>query len=227
MQPQTGPLMRLSGVSMTYKSKRAVVAALRDINFELAPSEFVTVTGPSGSGKSTFLQICGGVLSPTTGEVYFKGERMVMKDDLRLSGIRNSSIGFVFQFFHLMDYLTALENVGLPLIFQGMPIKERAERSMELLIRMGLSDRASHYPGELSGGERQRVAIARALVTRPDLIIADEPTGNLDQENGEMVMAALKDINSSMSTAILLVTHNPWVAGFGSRTVRMDKGGMS
>lgn len=217
-------MLKLSNVTVEYKKNSRRVVPLKGVDFELGASEFVTVTGRSGSGKTTFVQVCGGLLSPTTGSVWIKDVDVGnMKDD-RISEIRNRSIGFVFQFFNLIEYLTALENVALPLVFAGMDIKTRNEKAMSALRSMHLDDRANHYPSELSGGECQRVAISRALVTDPDIIIADEPTGNLDYETSRQVMDIFSSIHLTKQRAILMVTHNPWVADFGTRKVGIQEG---
>ncbi len=220
----TQPVVELKNASVIYRKGKEKVAALQEVDFTLASGEFITVTGPSGAGKSTFLQLCGGILSPTSGEVCFMGlDRGRMKDrDLAL--VRNREIGFVFQSFNLLDYLPAEENVALPLMLAGVGEWERLDRARQRLDSLGLGHRRGHYPGELSGGECQRVAIARALVTDPPLLIADEPTGNLDHESSSVVMAIFAAIHQEGTATILLVTHSPWVAGFGSRTVRIDGG---
>lgn len=220
----TQPVIELNSASVIYRKGKEKVDALREVDFTLERGEFVTVTGPSGAGKSTFLQLCGGILSPTSGDVRFMGlDRGRMKDrDLAL--VRNREIGFVFQSFNLLDYLPAEENVALPLMLAGVGEAERLERARQRLDSLGLGHRRGHYPGELSGGECQRVAIARALVTNPPLLIADEPTGNLDHDSSSVVMDIFSAIHREGTASILLVTHSPWVAEFGSRTIRIDSG---
>ena len=220
----TPPVVELQNASVIYRKGKEEVAALRGVGFTLERGEFVTVTGPSGAGKSTFLQLCGGILSPTSGDVRFMGlDRGRMKDrDLAL--VRNREIGFVFQSFNLLDYLPAEENVALPLMLAGVGEAERLERARQRLDSLGLGHRRGHYPSELSGGECQRVAIARALVTNPPLLIADEPTGNLDHDSSSVVMDIFSAIHREGTASILLVTHSPWVAEFGSRTIRIDAG---
>jgi putative ABC transport system ATP-binding protein len=220
----TQAVVELHNASVVYRKGKEEVAALREVDFVLGRGEFVTVTGPSGAGKSTFLQLCGGILSPTSGDVRFMGlDRGLMKDrDLAL--VRNREIGFVFQSFNLLDYLSAEENVALPLMLAGVGEAERLERARQRLDSLGLGHRRGHYPGELSGGECQRVAIARALVTDPPLLIADEPTGNLDHDSSSVVMEIFAAIHREGTASILLVTHSPWVAGFGSRTIHIDSG---
>lgn len=216
-------MLDLVDVSVEY-GKHNKVIPLTNVNFHLEPGDFVTITGRSGSGKTTFVQVCGGLLTPTTGRVMFRNTELHKLNDTELSRIRNTSIGFVFQSFNLVDYLTAAENVSLPLVFSNTPPSERSERAARMLNAMGLSNRADHYPGELSGGERQRVAIARALVTEPDIIIADEPTGNLDFETSRTVMEIFSEIHRQRRTAILLVTHNPWIADFGEQKIHIIEG---
>jgi ABC-type lipoprotein export system ATPase subunit len=218
------PVIELRGASVVYRKGKEEVAALRGVDFTLAPGEFVTVTGPSGAGKSTFLQLCGGILSPTSGEVRFLGRARGALKDHELAQLRSRDIGFVFQSFNLIDYLPAEENVALPLMLAGVREDERLQRARQRLDSLGLGHRRGHYPGELSGGECQRVAIARALVTDPPLLIADEPTGNLDHESSAVVMELFAAIHREGTSSILLVTHSPWVAAFGSRTVRIDNG---
>lgn len=220
----TPPVVELLAASVLYRKGKEKVHALHGVDFALERGEFVTVTGSSGAGKSTFLQLCGGILSPTSGDVRFMGlDRGRMKDrDLAL--VRNREIGFVFQSFNLLDYLSAEENVALPLMLAGVPEVERLERARQRLDSLGLGERRRHYPSELSGGECQRVAIARALVTDPPLLIADEPTGNLDHDSSQVVMDIFAAIHHEGAASILLVTHSPWVAGFGSRTIRIDSG---
>ncbi|NVN99069.1 MAG: ABC transporter ATP-binding protein [Geobacteraceae bacterium] len=219
-----GPVIELLSASVIYRKGKEEVGALRDIDFTLEPGEFVTVTGPSGAGKSTFLQLCGGILSPTAGDVRFMGVDRGKMADRDLAWLRSREIGFVFQSFNLLDYLPAEENVALPLMLAGVGEGERLERARQRLDALGLGHRRGHYPGELSGGECQRVAIARALVTDPPLLIADEPTGNLDHDSSAIVMDIFAAIHREGTAAILLVTHSPWVAGFGSRTVRIEEG---
>ena len=221
------PVVALYDVSVLYRKKKDTVGALLDVQFSLQRGEFVTITGPSGAGKSTFLQLCGGILSPTSGKVSFMGRELGGMKDRALANVRSREIGFVFQSFNLLDYLTAAENVALPLILMNVPEAERLERAHVQLASLGLGERSAHYPCELSGGESQRVAIARALVTDPPLLIADEPTGNLDHESSNNVMEILAGIHTRGKTSLLLVTHSPWVANFGSRTIRIEAGRLS
>ncbi|MBF0564591.1 MAG: ABC transporter ATP-binding protein [Nitrospirae bacterium] len=217
-------MLKLIKVNVVYGRNKKKLQVLKDVDFHLGEGEFITVTGPSGSGKTTFVQICGGLSTPTSGVVEFNGQKMHEINDDRLSAIRNTSIGFVFQNYNLVEYLTALENVELPLMFRKIPAKERKDSAREMLYSLGLKDRMGHYPAELSGGECQRVAIARALVVRPRLIIADEPTGNLDSENSKHVMEIIVRIFAENRISIILVTHNPWIADYGTRRIKIESG---
>lgn len=221
---QGQPMLAIEEAGVTYRKGREQVTALRQVSFSLMPGEFVTVTGPSGSGKSTFLQLCGGILAPTAGVVRFMGNIQQGMADRDLALLRSKKIGFVFQSFNLLDYLSAEENVALPLLLAGMPEQERLVLARQRLDALGLGHRRGHYPAELSGGECQRVAIARALASSPPLLIADEPTGNLDHESSAVVMEIFAGIHRAQSATILLVTHSPWVAGFGSRSIRIEEG---
>lgn len=217
-------VINISNASVIYRKGKEEVAALKGVNFTLETGEFVTVTGPSGAGKSTFLQLCGGILSPTAGDIRFMGIDRGKMADRDLAQLRSREIGFVFQSFNLLDYLSAEENVALPLMLSGVGEVERLELARKRLEVLGLGHRRGHYPGELSGGECQRVAIARALVTDPPLLIADEPTGNLDHDSSAVVMDIFASIHREGTASILLVTHSPWVAEFGSRSVRIEEG---
>ncbi len=217
-------MLKLAQVNVVYPHKKKPVYALHGIDFHLVENEFVVITGPSGSGKTTFVQVCGGMLTPDQGVVEFMGQRIDTMDDDALSLIRNRYIGYVFQFFNLIEYLTAVENVALPLVFSGFSKAERIKKASELLDAVGLSDRTKHFPSELSGGECQRVAIARALIMNPAFLIADEPTGNLDLYARKTVMDILMEIRLQRDISILLVTHDPEVASYGDRVIQMTKG---
>jgi putative ABC transport system ATP-binding protein len=217
------PLIRLEGVGKTYAIGRAAVAALRDIDLTILPGEYVAIMGPSGSGKSTLMNIVGCLDSPSEGRYWFDGADVSQMDDDRLSRMRNREIGFVFQTFNLLPRATALHNVELPLIYAGVPPRDRADRAAEALARVELAARARHKPNELSGGERQRVAIARALVTHPDLLLADEPTGNLDSRTGMEIMQLFRAIRAQ-GTTIILVTHEEDIGREADRTLRLRDG---
>jgi putative ABC transport system ATP-binding protein len=217
-------VIRLDNVSVTYRLKSESVEALRNASLGLAEGSFVAIMGPSGSGKTTLIQVIAGLLTPTTGDVIVSGQNLRQLDDRAISEFRNRTIGFVFQFFNLPSYYTALDNVALPLVFAGVSEAERRERARGLLDEFGLGDRAIHKPEQLSGGEAQRVAIARALVNNPKIILADEPTGNLDRDTGARVMELLQKINRERGVTILLVTHDEKAAAFAQQTLHIEKG---
>lgn len=197
--------------------------ALNEVNIEINRGEFVAIMGPSGCGKSTLLNILGLLDNPTSGELWFLGQEVSRFSENSRTDLRNGNIGFVFQSFNLIDELTVFENVELPLLYAGVPVRERVERVNCALERMQIAHRTEHYPQQLSGGQQQRVAIARAIVTNPHLILADEPTGNLDSINGNEVMALLKELNSEGAT-VVMVTHSEENAREAGRIVRMMDG---
>jgi putative ABC transport system ATP-binding protein len=208
----------------TYQTGDIEVHALRGISFDIARGEFVAIMGPSGSGKSTLMNMIGCLDTPTTGSYMLDGLPVEQLETPQLSAVRNRKIGFVFQQFHLLARNTALENVALPLAYRGgIPASERLERAAEALERVGLGDRMDHKPQQLSGGQQQRVAIARALVTRPALLLADEPTGALDTRTSEELMSLLTDLNRSGMT-VVLVTHEPDVARYAHRLLEIRDG---
>jgi putative ABC transport system ATP-binding protein len=216
-------LIELAGVHKTYRSGALAVAALRGITLSIAAGEYVAVMGPSGSGKSTLMHILGCLDVPTEGRYQLAGEDVGAMSEEQLAGIRNRRIGFVFQQFNLLATMPAWRNVELPLSYSGAGRAERRERAVTALHRVGLGDRIQHRPGELSGGEQQRVAVARALVTEPDLLLADEPTGNLDSASTADILALLGDLHATGRT-IVVITHEPDVARRAQRTVRMLDG---
>lgn len=216
-------MIRIEEVGKIYRLGSSIVEALRGVSFQVEEGEFVAIQGPSGSGKSTLLNILGCLDRPTSGRYILEGMEVGSMDDDELAFLRNQSIGFVFQSFHLLPRLTALKNVELPLVYNGVARQERRERALATLAAVGLLHRSGHQPSELSGGEQQRVAIARALVNRPAILLADEPTGNLDSRVGEEVMALFEELNGSGST-ILVVTHSPEVAERTRRILRLQDG---
>ena len=198
---------------------------LWDVDLSLAPGDMVAVVGASGVGKSTFLQILGTLDLPTSGSIKFDNEELTTMSSSRLAQFRNQKIGFVFQFHHLLPEFTAVENVMMPALVQGIPQDKAMARAKDILGRVGLSHRLTHRPGELSGGEQQRVALARAMVLEPALLLADEPTGNLDRATGEAIHQLLKELNRERGSTLLVVTHNPELASLMPRRLRMIDGG--
>lgn len=217
-------MIQLDNVVKKYKMGETEVRALRRLELEVDRGEYVAVLGPSGSGKSTLMNIIGALDVPDEGTVVIDGEDISGYDENRLARLRGERLGFVFQTYNLIQTLTALENVALPLIFQGKSGTERAETGKELLERVGLEDRLGHNPAELSGGEQQRVAIARALATDPDILLADEPTGNLDTETGEKIMNLLRGLNENQGMTIVMVTHSPADADYADRNINIIDG---
>jgi len=217
------PLIELRGVSRLYQLGNVTVAALRGVDLAIERGEFVAIIGPSGSGKSTLMNLIGLLDRPTTGAVLLGGRSVSELDDDALAGLRSRAIGFVFQNYNLLPRTSALDNVATPLLYQGVPRKERAERARESLRLLGMEERMGHQPSELSGGQQQRVAIARALVTRPALILADEPTGNLDSASGAEVMQQLRSLHDAGRT-VVLITHDQDVAQFADRQVHVRDG---
>lgn len=218
------PLMLLENVHKVYATGAVPVPALRGINLEIEPGEFVAIMGASGSGKSTLMNIMGCLDRPTSGIYRFDGQDVSRLDPDQLAYIRNRKIGFVFQGFNLLKRQTALENVELPLIYAGVPVRERRQRAWETLRLVGLEDRAHHLPNQLSGGQQQRVAIARALVNRPQVILADEPTGNLDSRTSEEILAEFQRLNRELHQTIVLVTHEADIAAHASRIILIRDG---
>ncbi|MBW3603513.1 MAG: ABC transporter ATP-binding protein [Actinobacteria bacterium] len=200
------------------------VHALRGVSFDVRPGEFVAIVGPSGSGKSTLLNLLGALDRPTTGTVHIDGSDVAGLSDTRLARLRNLQIGFVFQQFHLLARTSALDNVALPLIYAGVGRRARAEQARAALEAVGLGHRVDHHPTELSGGEQQRVAIARAVVTDPRILLADEPTGNLDTATGNDVMGLLERLNAERGAALVVITHDMEVAARAPRQIRLRDG---
>jgi putative ABC transport system ATP-binding protein len=213
-------MIALAGVSKYFNGKRRVVA-LEDVNLEIARGEMVSIVGPSGSGKSTLLNLIGGLDRPSTGEIRIDGDLVAALSDDDLTRLRRDKIGFIFQFFNLLPSLTCVENVALPLHLKGLPRKEIHQRAGELLELVQLGHRLDHLPEELSGGERQRVAIARALAFHPPVLLADEPTGNLDTHTGAEILGLIRDLHERLGSTVLIVTHDREVAESCSRTVTL------
>ena len=209
-------------ISVTRSYENGRVKALRGVDLQIEAGDFVAITGSSGSGKTTLLQMLGGLDTPDSGEIRFRGQSLSAMGDL--SSFRAQRVGFVFQSFHLLSTLSACENVQVPMVESPLPGGERERRAIELLEEVGLAERIHHRPAELSGGERQRVAIARSLANEPDLLLADEPTGNLDRESTTMVMELLSRIHRNNGTTLVVVTHDPSTAGYARRRITMSDG---
>ncbi|MDT3739150.1 MAG: ABC transporter ATP-binding protein [Candidatus Kapabacteria bacterium] len=216
-------IIDIKNVAKIYQMGAETVFALRDVTLAIHKNEYVAIMGPSGSGKSTLMNILGCLDTPTSGHYMFTGEDVSAMDDNDLAEIRNRQIGFVFQTFNLLPRATAAKNVELPLVYAGVSSSERFERAKRTLEDVGLGDRTSHKPNELSGGQRQRVAVARALVTKPSIILADEPTGNLDSKTGEEIMGLFHDLWTKGNT-IIIVTHEEEIAMHAGRIIRLRDG---
>jgi putative ABC transport system ATP-binding protein len=217
------PILRVEKLTRTYRMGGETVAALAGIDLAIDRNEYVAIMGPSGSGQSTLMNILGCLDTPTSGDYWLNGQQVSKMSDVELARARNKEIGFVFQTFNLLARATALKNVELPLVYAGVRAKERHQRAAEALERVGLAARMDHKPNELSGGQRQRVAVARALVTKPSLLLADEPTGNLDSRTGEEVMRMFEQLHAGGQT-IIVVTHDPEIADHAQRKVVLRDG---
>ncbi|MCD6659033.1 MAG: ABC transporter ATP-binding protein [Lentimicrobium sp.] len=216
-------VIRLDNITRFFRVGTEVVRALRGVSLSIKRNEFVALMGPSGSGKSTLMNLLGCLDTPTSGSYFLNGKDVSKLQDNELADIRNREIGFVFQTFNLLPRLTALENVALPMIYAGFPKPERIQRAMQVLDDVKLTDRVKHKPNELSGGQRQRVAIARALVNKPSIILADEPTGNLDSKTSVEIMGLIEEIHKAGNT-IILVTHEEDIARHAHRIIRLSDG---
>ncbi len=217
-------LLQCVNLSKRYLEGKVQTDVLHEVNFNIASGEMMAIVGSSGSGKSTLLHLLGGLDSPSAGDVIFNGQAMSKLSSAAKAELRNRELGFIYQFHHLLPDFTALENVAMPLLIGGKKPAEINQRAMEMLAAVGLDHRAEHRPSELSGGERQRVAIARALVNKPRLVLADEPTGNLDARNADSIFKLLGDLNREQGTAFLVVTHDLQLAGRMTRQLEMRDG---
>ena len=213
----------LKNINKVYRSEGVTFQALKNINLEIKEGEFIAITGPSGSGKSTLMHILGLLDRPSTGTYFLEGEDVAGLDEETLAALRNQSIGFVFQQFNLLNRTTALKNVALPLIYSGVDSEEREKRSKEMLEKVGLREKLNSLPNQLSGGQQQRVAIARALVTNPKIILADEPTGNLDSKSGQEIMGIFDQLHKEGKT-VILITHEISIAKHAKRIIKVSDG---
>lgn len=218
------PLLRIANLTKIYSGRTEEVVVFRDLSLEVVRGEMIAVVGTSGAGKSTLLHLLGGLDRATSGSVMVGNIDLAKSSELDLARFRNRQIGFVFQFHHLLPEFTAIENVMMPLLINGSTKREAAVRAGELLERVGLSPRTDHRPGELSGGERQRVALARALVCKPALLLADEPTGNLDEQTGEAIHSLIRQLHIEEQLTAIIVTHNQRLAAICDRVLRLENG---
>jgi putative ABC transport system ATP-binding protein len=221
------PLMSIKGVTKDYKLGKTVVRALRGLDMEIVKGEVVAIMGPSGSGKSTLMHILGALDIPTTGTAMIDGSDLKDMKERQLVTFRGKKVGFVFQTFNLVQTLSALQNVELPMIFQGIGKSERIRKAKDLLTRVGLAERIRHKPNELSGGERQRVSVARSLANDPEIILADEPTGNLDTVTGQSILDLLKDLSTKDGKTVIIVTHDPEAAAIADRIIQLRDGSVA
>ncbi len=217
-------ILEMRNVSKIYFKEKKHIEALRGVNLNIEKSDFITILGPSGAGKSTLLHILGALDKPTEGEVIFENNRLGDMDEESISILRNRRIGFIFQFHHLLPEFTALENVMMPGFIGRNSRDEVLKNATKILKDVGLENRLNHYPGELSGGEEQRVAVARALINKPSVLLADEPTGDVDSENGEKILGILSKYNKEMGLTLVVVTHNKEIARLGTRAVNIEDG---
>jgi putative ABC transport system ATP-binding protein len=218
------PLVAIRSLTKYYTRGEQVIPVLVDINIDVMAGDYIALMGPSGSGKSTLLNLIAGIDKPTSGEIHVAGVDIARLSESDLAAWRAANVGFIFQFYNLMPVLTAFQNVELPLQLTSLSRRERRERVETALALVGLSDRATHFPNELSGGQQQRVAIARALITDPTLIVADEPTGDLDRTTAEEVLGLLEQLNDELGKTIIMVTHDPKAASHAHKIVQLEKG---
>jgi putative ABC transport system ATP-binding protein len=217
-------IITITNLSKEYPRGGVMVHALQDITLKLTKGDFIVLLGPSGSGKTTLLNVIGSLDKPSSGQVCLDGQNLSQMNEKRLTEVRRKKIGFIFQFYNLLPTLTAIENVELPMIISGTSKREARQRAKELLENVGLSKRFDHRPDELSGGEQQRVAVARALVNHPSIILADEPTGDLDTDTGIQVMKTLKELSKHDETTVIVATHDNNIVSMADRTLRMKDG---
>ena len=217
-------LVTLNNISKTYKKGKEIVPVLSDLNVEIRRGDFLALMGPSGSGKTTLLNLLGGLDTPSAGELIIDGQRIDKFSSSQLTKWRAQNVGFIFQFYNLMPVLTAERNVELPLLLTNLSSKQRKQHVAAALDLVGLSGRAKHYPSELSGGQEQRVAIARALVSDPNLLLCDEPTGDLDRATADEILSLMQELNRLQNKTIVMVTHDPRAADHARRTLHLDKG---
>lgn len=220
-------LIQINNITKTYNRHDGVINAVDNLSLDILKGSFVTITGPSGSGKTTLLLILGGLLRPTSGTMFYEGKPVNLYSDEEMAIFRSNHIGFVMQSFALVPYLTALENIMIALNIKDKSKIHNITRGHELLEWVGLEDRTTHYPRELSAGQQQRVAIARALANRPDLLLADEPTGNLDPRLSEEILEILSEINQKQKTTVIMVTHSPAAAEYGNVKIQLENGRMA
>jgi lipoprotein-releasing system ATP-binding protein len=218
------PILSVKGLKKTYRKNGLEISVIKGMSLDVAQGDFITIMGPSGAGKSTFLHILGTLDQPTEGEIYFRGQNVRQYSEDEASRFRNEKIGFVFQFYHLLQDFNVIENIRMPLLVRRMSMAEATAKAETFLDIMGLKARRDHKPGELSGGEQQRVATARALVNEPEIILADEPTGNLDRKTGKEVLDYILSVNERLSATLILVTHDPEIGAFGRRRFNMVDG---
>ena len=217
-------LIQIKNLTKTYEHHNGIIQAVDNLSLDIPKGSFVTITGASGSGKTTLLLILGGLLRPTSGRMSYNGSEINLHSDVDLANFRSKHVGFVMQSFALIPYLTAIENIMIALNVKNNDTAKNKQRAMDLLDWVGLDDRTTHYPKELSAGQQQRVAIARALANNPDLLLADEPTGNLDPGLSEEILGVLKEINQNHNTTVVMVTHSPMAAEYGNIKIQLKQG---